>query len=94
MITKNDILALAELALIEVTEEECETLASEVGAMVGYVSEIETCSGLQETTPQKQEHRNVMRDDVITNSPREYTEAIVAQFPERSDDRLEVPKIL
>jgi hypothetical protein len=38
--------------------------------------------------------RNVFRDDVVTNTPGEYTEEIVAQFPERDGTSLKVKSIL
>jgi hypothetical protein len=35
-----------------------------------------------------------MRADVVTNTPGQYTEAVVAQFPDRAGDALRVKKIL
>jgi hypothetical protein len=35
-----------------------------------------------------------MRDDVVTNTEREYTDRIVNQFPDREGDSLRVKKIL
>ena len=92
MISKNDVAHLATLARIKVNDGECASLATEMGAILGYVEDVRTLAG-DEAQP---EHQlvNVMRTDVVTNKPGEYTERIVAQFPERKGNALKVKKIL
>ncbi len=93
MFSYTDVQKLADLALIEVREDEVETFAKEIDAILGYVSEVSRASG-EEGVREKQTHRNVVREDVVTNAKGEFTEAIASQFPKRSGDVLEVPKIL
>jgi Asp-tRNA(Asn)/Glu-tRNA(Gln) amidotransferase C subunit len=38
--------------------------------------------------------RNVMREDLVTNTPREFTEDILSNSPKRKDDYIEVKNIL
>ncbi len=93
MISKDDVKKLAELSLLAVEERELDTLAGEIDSILGYVSEVTKLADeeMERETPAL---RNVMRLDVITNKPGEYTEAIVAQFPDSDDTSLRVKKIL
>ncbi len=93
MITRADITKLAELALIAVPEAELDMLASEISAILGYVSEVQSLAADQ-GTPQVPTLRNVLRDDVVTNAPRAYTEEILSQAPDRDGEYLRVKKIL
>lgn len=93
MITREEIQKLAELSLIDVSEEELDTLAVEIDPILGYVSEVTTLAG-DEGVREKPPLYNVMRDDTITNTPRQYTEAILAEAPDRDGDYVRVKKIL
>jgi aspartyl-tRNA(Asn)/glutamyl-tRNA(Gln) amidotransferase subunit C len=93
MISKDDVKKLAELSLLAVEERELETLAGEIDSILGYVSEVTKLAD-EEIEREKPALRNVMRPDEITNTPGEYTEAIVAQFPDAEGNALRVKKIL
>ena len=92
MITRQDIRNLANLARIEVSDTEAKNLTKEVDAILGYVGQIQSVSGDIENEIPK--HRNVMREDVVTNSSREYTESLLSNAPSREGDFLRVKKIL
>ena len=92
MITKEDIQNLADLARIEVNSEEIESLRSEIDSILGYVGRIKEISGeIGSTLPKL---RNVMRDDVVTHKPGEYTEDLLSLAPSREKNFLKVKKIL
>ena len=92
MITTTDIKNLANLARIELDESEAESLSKEVGAILGYVSQIESMPTAEAgDMPVLQ---NVMRPDEVTHGSGEYTEAILSNAPAREKSYLKVKKIL
>jgi len=92
MITKEDIKNLAHLARIEIGEDEAESLSFEIDSILGYVSQIENMK-IREVT-ELPKLRNVMREDIVTHKPREYTEDLLLNAPSREGDFLKVKKIL
>ncbi|MCX6702248.1 MAG: Asp-tRNA(Asn)/Glu-tRNA(Gln) amidotransferase subunit GatC [Candidatus Zambryskibacteria bacterium] len=92
MITKKDIQNLANLARIEISETEAEDLTSEIDSILGYVGQVKNISAdsMRETPVLK----NVMREDVVTHSAREYTEDLLSSASGREGDYLKVKKIL
>lgn len=92
MITKNDILKLADLARIELSDSEAEHLTGEVDSILGYVGQITKTTGeMARKTPTL---HNVMREDAEQNKPGEYTENILKNAPDRQGNYLKVKKIL
>ena len=92
MISKEDIQNLANLARIEISETEAENLVPEIDSILGYVGQIKDAVGNSERVIPKL--INVMRDDVVSNSPNEYKEALLNNAPAREGDYLKVKKIL
>lgn len=91
--TKDDILHLASLARIEVDDEEGAILAGNITQILDYVSAIESIVGGEvekELTPRY----NVFREDVPTENPGEFTDAILNEAPKRHGQYFEVKKIL
>jgi len=92
MITKKDIQNLANLARIRIEDSEADSLTSEIDSILEYVKQVENISTLEvEGVPIP---RNVMRDDVVTHQPDQYTEAILSNAPSREGNQLKVKKIL
>ena len=60
-----DIEKLAELARIEILEDEKKMVLKELTSIVGYISEIDKVSS--EDIVVKNDHINVFRDDIVTN---------------------------
>ncbi len=94
MISRDDIQKLATLAHFAVSEEELRTFASEMDAILGYVSDIDTLANQEENTTEKPLLYNVMREDTITNEPGSYTDDILTNAPETKDGFIRVKKIL
>lgn len=91
-ITKEEVKNLADLARIEMTEEESQKMTEEVGSILGYVSVVQQfAGGLERDVPIL---RNVMREDEVTNKNGEYTDDLLGNSPKRDGDYLVVKKIL
>lgn len=86
-----DVENLANLARLELAEEEKKQILSEMGSILEYVKQIEEVK----VGDIKSEHSlyNVWREDVA--EPREFSlELIRTQFPDSQDGFLKVKKIL
>lgn len=89
---KDDVKKIADLARIELSDKEAESLAEEFDSILGYIKQIESMpsySGLSES-----KLKNVMREDGDPHAPAEYTEAILSNAPARVGDFVKVKKIL
>jgi len=95
-----DIKKLAIMARIDMDDRELAEMANDFDSILAYVDQIKEVSAPSSSTRQdlvgdeKPLLFNVMREDVATNKPGEYTEKIVAQFPESQDNYLKVKQIL
>ncbi len=86
-----DVENLAELAKLELTEEEKQSLLSDMEGILGYVKQIESVE-VGESIAEYAVH-NVWRDDTLEQ--REFSkDIIVEQFPDKQDGFLKVKKIL
>ncbi len=92
MITTADIEKLASLARIQVSDEEKESMRTDIESILAYVSQVKNLS--VETTADLSSVHNVMRDDVVTHQSGEYTEILLSAAPAREGDYLKVKKIL
>lgn len=92
MVDKEEIKNLANLARIEITDSEADSLTLELDSILDYVGQIKnafTTADLE--TPAI---KNVLREDLPTNSDFEYTEDILKNAPAREGNYLRVKKIL
>lgn len=92
--TKEEILHLGELARIKLSDEEVSQFTTEIDAVLAYVSQINEIVADSEVTQVVGPVHNVFRDDVITNEPGEFSEAILAEMPKTDGVFLQVKKIL
>lgn len=92
MVTKEDIKNLADLARIEVSEDEAESLTSQIDSILGYVGQIQNMQMEGDSTVPKL--RNVMREDIVTHKDGEYTEELLSNAPQRDGKYFKVKKIL
>jgi aspartyl-tRNA(Asn)/glutamyl-tRNA(Gln) amidotransferase subunit C len=86
-----DVEGLAELARLELSSEEKQSLLSDMESILGYVKQIGEVK-VEDIMP---EHKlyNVWREDVLDS--REFSrESIIEQFPDEQDGLLKVKKIL
>jgi aspartyl-tRNA(Asn)/glutamyl-tRNA(Gln) amidotransferase subunit C len=89
--TIKDVENLAELARIELSEEEKQSLLLDMEGILAYIKQIEEVK-LDEVNP-KYEHYNSWRED--EGIEREFSkDLIIGQFPNSQDNFLKVKKIL
>lgn len=93
-ITRDDVLHLAQLSSLELSEFEIKDLQNDLGNIIGYInklSELDT-TGV-EPTYQVTGLSNVWRDDEVV----EYgvtREGLLSIAPEQADFQVKVPKVL
>ena len=92
--TPEEVAHLAALSRISIPAADLPQFAAEFDAILAYVSNLDELSlpSLAEQAPSA--IRNVFREDGEPHVPGLYSEAIMAQFPERSGDSLSVKQIL
>lgn len=93
MIQKEDIKKLAELARIEVGEEEAKTLAKDVEAILKYVEQVKNVSAGNDAV-EENGLVNVFREDANPHESGIFTDALLAATPEKETGYVKVKKIL
>lgn len=96
MISKEEIKKLADLARIEMADEEAESLTGEMDAILEYVKSIQGFHS-DEAEPKVEVEEglvNVMREDDNITETGTYSKELVAEFPHKEGDYLKVKKIL
>ena len=90
---REDIMALADLARIELTEKEIEQFSKEFDDILTYVARVK---GLAEGVPEKKLGvvHNVFREDENPHEAGKYSEALLNELPSRKGMYAEVKKIL
>lgn len=91
-ITSKDIKNLAELARIEISESEAEGLTSEIDSILAYIGQTKDAVG--DIDKKVSDLHNVMRDDVVTNKPGQYTDDLLKNAPSKEGNYFKVKKIL
>lgn len=92
MTQKVDVQALAQLARLDVTEEELAKLEKEIPAILGFVETIQHVSG--SVSAAAPSHRNIMREDTGAHEPGIHTEELLSAAPGRRGDRIAVKQVL
>ena len=93
---KTEVLKLAKLARIEVSEKEAENLSGEFDAILGYVGEVKKVSDTKNIKKVSDTFfiRNVTRKDDVPHVSGLYTKEILEQAPNKEGDYIKVKKIL
>jgi len=91
--TVEDVQRLASLARIDVPLADLEVFAKEFDSILAYVGKLDELI-LPEGDAAMSSVRTVLREDGIPTESGTWTEAITAQFPERSGDSLSVKQII
>jgi aspartyl-tRNA(Asn)/glutamyl-tRNA(Gln) amidotransferase subunit C len=94
MLEIKDIENLAKLARIELSDSEKKSLLKEIEPILGYVAQLKEVTSVVGEEKVAGEHRNIIREDANVTESETYTEAIVAEFPEKDKNYLKVKKIL
>ena len=92
---RDDILHLGELSRIALTEEEVNILETELSAIMSYVSTVNDIAADEaDSVPKLGARYNVLRSDIITNEPDQYTEDVLREMPDTKGRHMKVKKIL
>jgi aspartyl-tRNA(Asn)/glutamyl-tRNA(Gln) amidotransferase subunit C len=95
MISADEVRKLADLARIELTDEEIEKLRDEIDSILTYVDTVRKVELPEKSASSSySDLENVMRDDVNADEPGAFTEALLAQAPRKDGNYLKVKKIL
>lgn len=94
IMTKEEIRTLGSLSRIALTDQEVEVFNQEIDSILEYVSTVKNIVGSAAETKSLGARFNVLRADVVTNTPGEYTKAMLAEMPKTNGQFLAVPKIL
>lgn len=94
MLQTDDIKKLATLARIKLSVEEEKRLATELDPILGYVAQLKEVTSVVGEEKKAGEHKNVTRADGPVTESETFTDAIVANFPEKEKNYLKVKKIL
>lgn len=88
-ITREDILKLATMARLEVTEAEIEGMVKQLQDVLNYAERV--CQIAADVSPEQEQAFNILRDDMPMPFP---SEQIIAQAPQHEDGLFVVPHIL
>jgi aspartyl-tRNA(Asn)/glutamyl-tRNA(Gln) amidotransferase subunit C len=86
MLSKDEVKRIAQLARIEITEEEAEKYSTELSAILGFVEKLnEADTEGVEPIAHITGAKNVMREDKVVEYSDETKEGIIDNFPEKKD---------
>ena len=93
MISRDDVAHVARLARLDVTEEELDRFAEQLGAVLDHAADLATLdtAGVAPTA-HPYPLVNVLRDDVV--GPSLDRDEVMAMAPAAEDGRFRVPRIL
>jgi aspartyl-tRNA(Asn)/glutamyl-tRNA(Gln) amidotransferase subunit C len=85
---------LAELARIDVSDEQADELKDSIADILDYVSSVEDIADVEAQGPTVGPVHNVMREDVDPHDPDAYRDQLLEEAPETDSDFIVVPPIL
>tara|TARA_B100000745_G_scaffold273804_1_gene202381 strand:+ start:489 stop:779 length:291 start_codon:yes stop_codon:yes gene_type:complete len=91
---KQDILHLANLARIKISDDEVEALRTDITSVLEYVSVVNDIAAEADLTKEVGAVYNVFREDAVTVEPNAHTEDLLAEAPATKGRFLAVKKIL
>ena len=93
-ISREEILRLAELSNLSVSEDQIESLSTDLGNIINYISQLdELDTDGVEPTYQVFEMSNVWREDEVASFEANRDD-LLALTTESSDNQIKVPKVL
>ncbi len=91
---KDDIMRLANLARIELTDSEAEAFTGEISGILGYVSAVKEITGDAPEEKVIGAVYNVMRSDTESHESGVFSDDLLALAPSRTGQYVKVKKIL
>jgi aspartyl-tRNA(Asn)/glutamyl-tRNA(Gln) amidotransferase subunit C len=93
MIKIEEIEKLAQLSRLNLTEEEKIKFQKDIDSILNYVDQIQNVN-IPNAISQKQNLKNIFREDENPIESGSYTESLVKEFPQKEGNYLKVKKIL
>lgn len=91
---KKDIVHLAMLSRIRISDEEAEALKTEIGSVLEYVSTVDEITADTSLTKKVGPVHNIFREDAVTNEANAHTETLLSEAPKRNGRYVQVKKII
>lgn len=93
-ISRDDVLHLAQLSSLQLTDEEIESLQADLGNILDYIKQLgELDTTGVEPTYQVTDLENIGREDTVSVGAAT-REQLLALAPEQEKDQVKVPKVL
>jgi len=93
-ITYEEVEHIAELARIELTEEEKKKFSGELSDVLGYIKQLgEVDTKNIEPVSQVTGLVNILRDDIMENCDEDVREMIIKNFPQKKDGYIKVRQV-
>lgn len=89
----SDVHHLANLARLDIPQEEQEALLQDLTSILGYIDQINGAQ-IELGDPSAPEHRNIAREDIATNVTGSNTDALLAEAPATEGGFVKVKKVL
>lgn len=93
MISKEEVVKIANLARLELTEKEIEKMQKDLSSILDYFNLLKKAPKL-ELRPASAESFGVARKDEAIPQKREVVQKIIASAPDKKDDYIKVKTIL
>lgn len=96
LFTERDLDTISALARVTITPEEKQKMLTDMQAILGYISEINTVTGDikgRDVTAKESNHYNVVRDDVVTNVDTLH-DVLLNEAPATEDGYIKVAQVL
>ncbi len=93
-ITRDDVLRLAKLSSLQLTESEIENLATDISNILGYVEQLDELDTENvEPTYQVTDLSNIWREDAVADNSVSRGD-LLSLAPSVTKDQIKVPKVL
>jgi len=89
-----DVRALAQLARLEISDEEVAKLETEIPSILSFVATVQATSAKSFGEPKEAPLRNVMRADENPHEGSLHTEKLLGAAPAREGDRIVVQQVV
>lgn len=97
MITREEVIKLANLSRLKLSESEIERMQKDMTAILAYVDKLKSATGAI-SGPVMSVNRNVMREDATSRAGGEFTDKLIALAPKHEVNKdgkyVKVKKIL
>jgi len=93
MITREEIVKLANLSRLSLSDAEIERMKGEMSAILAYVDKLKTAKGV-EHGPVMSVNKNVLREDANPHEGGIHTAKLIDLAPKKDGDYIKVKKIL